>query len=138
MSLPWCSVDDETSLCLSDLITFILAPLKLFFPLQTGSSCDYPQCHVLVSTSSWLAWHTDSLLQFLLLMSDQFWILLWVLYHQPEQDSYSCSFVSSPHWSIHCASTIGGPDIHYIHFLYVHSGLQSCEEILIILLSCGP
>lgn len=62
-----------------NLITFILAPLKLFFPLQTGSSCDYPHCHVLVSTSSWLAWLTDSLLQFLFLMSDQFWILLWVL-----------------------------------------------------------
>lgn len=57
MSLPWYSVDDETSLCLSDLITFILAPLKLFFPLQTGSSCDYPQGHVLVSTSSLLVWH---------------------------------------------------------------------------------
>ena len=70
MSLPWCSVHNENSLWLSDLINFILAPLKLFFPLQTGRSCDYPQCDMLVSASSLLVWHTDSLLQLLLLKSD--------------------------------------------------------------------
>ena len=28
MSLPWCSVHNEASLCLSGLITFLLAPVK--------------------------------------------------------------------------------------------------------------
>lgn len=113
VELPWCSVDDETSWLVRFLITFILAPLKNYFFSTSDRkflwlstmprACFYIK---LVTVTHRLSFSFYSLCQ----INCEFF---WVLYHQPEQDSYSCCFVSSPHWSIHCASTIGGPDIHY-------------------------